>query len=181
MLILSPDPSDVRIELTRRGIEFWNQAFVDLGIKPVLGEVEVVVASPQTRTFENYSRLVWQRAGRDRTGSHDPAPPREIVDLEADVVVFLSGQPLMPFAWPMGDGSRYFIALANPDASAMNPANGHNVVAHEIGHAMGLSHNRDPDSLMCLPCRPIVGDGSPAYMSLTGSDRARLRELYSAP
>ncbi|MDX1382324.1 MAG: matrixin family metalloprotease [Thermoanaerobaculia bacterium] len=178
VLIVTAAIDDERVELVRDAVRFWNRTFTDLGLSPVLTDAGLLVAPPSLRVFENYSRRIWQRAGRVGDGPYDPEPPPEILELESDLVVFLSSQPLMPFAWPMSDGNRYFIALADLEASRMDPNNAHNVVAHELGHAMGLSHAADPTSLMCLPCQPQPArDG---YLPLTAADRLRLQALYRA-
>jgi hypothetical protein len=60
----------------------------------------------------------------------------------------------------------------------------HNVVAHEIGHALALQHNGDPTTLMCgrpASCRPAAFTSEEQRMfPLTSDDIARLRELYPA-
>ena len=56
------------------------------------------------------------------------------------------------------------------------------VIAHELGHAIGLAHNSDPTMLMCgrpAPCRPM------AFQSVTehiadGDEKALLLQLYPA-
>jgi hypothetical protein len=58
----------------------------------------------------------------------------------------------------------------------------HNLVAHEMGHALGLRHNDDPTMLMCgrpAPCRP--GEWvSPTkrFFPLTEADKANLRQRW---
>jgi len=59
-----------------------------------------------------------------------------------------------------------------------------NVVAREIGHAIGLSHNSDPTTLMCgrpAPCRPNTFS-SPVeeFFPLTIEEKAALLRMYPA-
>ena len=57
-----------------------------------------------------------------------------------------------------------------------------NVIAHELGHALGLDHNGDATLLMCgrpASCRP--GDfqsDTPRFFPLSADERNRLLALY---
>jgi hypothetical protein len=59
-----------------------------------------------------------------------------------------------------------------------------NVIAHELGHAIGLPHNSDPALLMCgrpAPCRPALFASSKAhYFPLSAQEKATLRSMYPA-
>ena len=58
-----------------------------------------------------------------------------------------------------------------------------NVIAHELGHAIGLGHNDDPAMLMCgrpAPCRPdAMQSDTPRIFPLTAGEREELRRMYS--
>jgi len=57
-----------------------------------------------------------------------------------------------------------------------------NVVAHELGHAIGLPHNDDPRLLMCgrpAPCRPdAFTSETPHFFPLSAAEKERLQKLY---
>ena len=49
------------------------------------------------------------------------------------------------------------------------------VVAHELGHALGLLHNESPHTLMCGPCQPLTSEpDETGFLPLTDAERARL-------
>ena len=184
VVIVAPDAGDERVTETREAVEYWNRTLANLRIEVRFREADVVVAS-ENRALENYARQISQRGGRVPRGPAGLQPPSELTDLQADVVVLLSRQPLMPFAWPLpsvaGSTSTtgYFVAIRavvpqRPgDTKVLR-----NVIAHELGHTLGLIHNRATATLMCGPCSSSAAeDNLQEWLPLTGNDRARLREL----
>ena len=187
VVIVTPDGGDERVTETREAVAYWNQTLADLKLEVRLREAAVVVAS-ETRALENYARQISQRGGRLPRGSAGPQPPSELTDLQADVIVLLSRQPLMPFAWPLpslaGSTSTtgYFVAIRAVEPARLGDDKVlRNVIAHELGHTLGLTHNRATATLMCSPCSSAAAEDSPQeWLPLTGEDRARLHELHAA-
>lgn len=179
IVVVSPNHADPRLAMFREAVEFWNGELADLDRETRLVETALVAPSPHERALENYTRAIWQQAGRTRSGGSRPAEPVELNLLGGDVVVFFSKQPTMSFAWPLDTADRYFVAIP-VEAGARMSRTGltRNVIAHELGHTLGLVHHANPTVLMCSPCRPAVGAADPhGFLPLTKIDRHRLREL----
>jgi hypothetical protein len=170
VILSAPDTID-RADIVYEAIVFWNRTLEELKLSTRLTETTLTTTSDSSRVLENYTRQVWQQAGRLSPGGPGPKAPGELQQLDADVVVFLSEQPTMSFAWPLGQSTTFFVAVP---ARTFTP----NIMAHELGHALGLTHHDDPRVLMCSPCQDaqVIDDGS--FLPLTSGDRRRLQELH---
>ena len=181
VVIVAYDTNDVRLPMAFDAIAFWNDVMAELDLNVRLVE-ELHIASPVTRALENYARSISQRAGRLRGGPGEPDAPAEITDFGVRAVLLLSRQDLMSFAWPLPRYPGHFVAIEEDrTAMAVNPNIARNIIAHEIGHTLGLRHNRDPTTLMCGPCRTHeLAVDRPEYMRLTERDHRRLIERYAS-
>ena len=185
IVIITRDADDARVTQTREAVAFWNDTLSDLELGVRLREAELVIASPDSRALENFARLVSQRGGRLPQGAAGPQPPSELTDIHAAVVVLLSRQPLMPFAWPLLDvasSTGYLVAIRAVEPRIPNDDKVlRNVIAHELGHTLGLIHNRARATLMCGPCSAAAaGDHPQEWLPLTSDDRLRLRALHAS-
>jgi len=160
-----------RPSIASEAIAFWNRVLSELQLGTRFVETTLIATSDSERLLENYTRAVWQQAGRLSPGDRGPHEPRNLEGLGADVVVFLSQQPTMSFAWPLRQSPGFFVAV--PSATATR-----NIIAHELGHVLGLTHHNDPRVLMCSPCQGGLIDEA-SFLPLTRHDRLRLRELHA--
>jgi len=182
IVIVTPDESDARLASTREAVAFWNERLSDLSLADRFLETRVLVAPPLTRALEAYTRRIWLLAGRATPPEGEPIPPAELIALDGDVVVFFSKQKIFSFAWPFHARARYFIGVSTDTVAPMTYPNvARNVLAHELGHTLGLEHNGNTPTLMCGPCESqLYLSEQPLFFPLTAEDLTRLRTLRRA-
>ncbi len=153
---------------------FWNRAASAVGFASAFADPLLVSPPRSLRPFENYAHQLSQLAGRLHSSDPGPEPPEALFAVDAEVVVLLSAQNLMPFAWPYGEDGRHFVAVPSGDEREDVTRN---VIAHELGHVLGLEHIREPGVLMCQPCDTSSARSrdQPRFLPLTDLDRERLR------
>ena len=182
VVIFVPALDDDRLEPTHEAIAFCNETFTHIGLELHLGTPVVVVGVP--RSVETYARLIALRAGRLPVPEDlEPMVPSELNQLDADIVLVLSRQDIMSYAWklPRIESGRHLVVIRQvrgPDRG--DPMVSRHVIAHELGHTLGLLHNEDPHTLMCGPCQPLTAESdNRGFLPLTDSERNALREWYT--
>jgi len=99
-----------------------------------------------------------------------------------DLTIYLGHTEFGSFAGPFDDGRRV-VGIRGLQFSPLTLPNvARNVIAHEMGHAIGLSHNVDPGLLMCgrpAPCRPAAfRSNEPRMFPLSDEEKRQLLAMY---
>ena len=100
-----------------------------------------------------------------------------------DIIIALSQTDLISFGMTWRAGSPGVVVIRRSDILPLSlPNTVRNVVAHELGHVLGLTHNVDATTLMCgrpAPCRPAAfASDTVHFFPLTASDEQWLRERW---
>ena len=176
--VVGADPADPRRQAIAEAIEFWNMQFAEIGAGVRLGPINAAVQLVPDSALVALSESV---VGPARSGTRATADfPAELTPLPGDIIVALSTADFVSFGRPVGPGRKGLVGLSRPDIPPRSLPNVmRNLVAHELGHVLGLRHNDDPAMLMCgrpAPCRPgLFASNTKRFFPLTAADKAALR------
>jgi hypothetical protein len=168
VIVIGPE-ADPRRQLVDEAVAFWNKTLEEIGAGFRLGPVTHIVQSVPEKAL--YALSLWDSV------------PQALRDLPGDLRILLADSEILSFAsWFDADGKRVVGIRGIQYFPMYLPNVARNVIAHELGHAIGLGHNSDPTMLMCgrpAPCRPaLFRSDEPRLFPLTRDERRQLLDLY---
>jgi predicted Zn-dependent protease with MMP-like domain len=168
------DARDARVSAAREATSHWNAEFRRLNRR--------VRFDSGTVHPDSIADDVVRAAQAEAVLGDGPATRRLLATLAntpGDIVIVLTQADLISFSVAWRRGSKGVVAVRRADIWPLSQPNTvRNVIAHEIGHVLGLSHNTDSSTLMCgrpASCRPtaFVSD-TPRFFPLTREDEQRI-------
>lgn len=175
--IFASSADDTRVQLVKDAVEFWNWQISNSGSPFRLGSIK------QTSEMVPDDYLI-QLSNTVTEGTPCPSEPALVSGNSEDILVILSNANFVSFSYFNNNG-KCIVAIRNCSVYPFNTTNvARNLIAHELGHAIGLRHNNDPMKLMCgrpAKCRPPdFKCDCEKYFPVTDEEREFILNLYPA-
>jgi hypothetical protein len=171
---------DPRLPAVREAVDFWNGELSKLASPFRLGAVVHITGVIPVGDLYALRPDLLSRDGRPAPACNfRPALADSIWRVKGDVVVALSDARLNSFTFGGPVVQKVVAAIQSNRTYPLAVPNGaRNVIAHELGHVIGLRHSDDAGSLMCsrAACHwPFPSEG---FFPLTAIEKEKLLEMY---
>ena len=175
IVVIAAD-GDPRITLVDEAIGYWNRVLEEAGSPfrlPAPARADLPIPEQALQELS------------DGMTRRPLQVPQALRSLPGDMTILLAHSAFVSFAVQVEPGKRV-VGIRNTAVPPLNRPNvARNLIAHELGHAIGLGHNADPAMLMCgrpAPCRPpdYAADRE-HFFPVMDDERRRLRTMYPPP
>jgi hypothetical protein len=177
-VIVMARADDPRIADVRDAVNFWNAQLLGIGSSFFLTEPIVIELGYEDEQYvkDGSKRVVVWNADL-------PPPPARYEDFCGSIVIALARGDFVSFARAMPDYGMVLVGIKGNSHYPLNfPNVARNLIAHEIGHAVGLGHNANPTTLMCgrpASCRPVAYRSMvERFLPLTNREKLQLMVNY---